>query len=165
MLRNINREFCKKLSNVIEQCTAIAPITSSTYDKLSCTSNNSKNRITVETDGNYKLIADGLYVSNQFGGNQTDINFSSKTGSKDIDLRFIDITELRLLPLSGSKPVPDKFELKVNGTTLFNTTDLETDNTVVKIKLLKLIRLSKSEECNIPRSTLDQIRNKSRSEI
>lgn len=138
-----------------------------TYNNLKCSKEELKNEITVNVNGQYQLVADSLYESNNLSGEST-VTFSSKTGAKDLDVRFIDITKLVLVSKGASHGSPEAtgFTLSVNGIKLFGPEDLEKESgSNFKVKLSKFLDITKSSDCNIPRAELDQIRNEKRNKF
>jgi hypothetical protein len=167
ILRDINKQLCSKMTQVKKECTALAPLMIGTYDTLKCSEEELKNEIVVTVSGQYQLVADNLYESNVVSGTSK-VTFSSVTGAKDIDVRFIDITKLVLKSKGGTHDSPSatNFELTVNGIKLFVSEDLKKESgNDFRVSLSKFLELSKSSSCNVPRADLDHIRNETRSKF
>ena len=161
VLADINQELCSKLAEVKKNCTALAPLMSGSYDNIRCSKEDIKNEITVLASGSFKLVGDNLYESNTFGSGESKIDFTSTTGSKDLDVRFIDLNQLELVSQGGNIG-SSGLDLKVNGITIFNQSDLEQADGKTRIKLTKLLEISKSGSCNVSRAELDEIRSRVR---
>ena len=161
ILAEINAGLCKKLADVKKSCTALAPLMSGSYDKLKCSKEELSNEIEVTSSGRFKLVGDNLYESTSFEGANQKISFASKTGAKNLDIRFIDLSELILQSEGGSSS--GGFELSVNGVTMFTAGDLESaGGNSYRIKLTKFLEISKSSDCNVKREEIDEIRRAAR---
>ena len=165
-LNEINKAFCEKLVQVKKTCTAIAPLMLGSYDTLNCSETELKNDITMTVHSSYKLVADNLYESTAVSGIKQKIEFTAVTGSKDVDVRFIDLNKLILQNNGGgaSSAAGTGFELFVNGELMFTAADLESNGgNNYKIKLSKFLEISKSSACNVSIAELDEIKSKIRS--
>lgn len=163
-LKEINADFCAKLTEVKKSCTALAPLMNGTYESLSCSPEKLKNEITMSVSGSFKLVADNLYESNSVSGENQKLTFKSVTGATDVDVRFIDVSKLVLKSTGGSSS--GGFKLFVNGNLMFSAGDLEkASGNDFQVKLSKFLEISKSDACNVPREQLDEVRNRVRTKF